>query len=339
MSKHQRQNGFTIIELLAVVVVLGILATIFGPTIGQMFGLSTRSRIQEANVTNRMIADSLIEYARTQTATASLPAPYTGNGYTSTVYNPAETTNSMGATLTSLFNQAGLNTNAINDDGSAGQRVRVYQRVPSLTLDTPLYFNTGDKVTLTYDVGVVYSTDCNKVDGACMTAGIPGNSAVLTSGNVSTWSPSQYDYGAQIFSTLPLQKSMLATTADRLNKIRDAILNNTRDKQRIAAADLTVNFMPQPTTIRNNAAPVQGCWEGWYNLSLANETILNQIGLNPATDGVTAWGKQIEFCRDYDAGSGVANTVPHYGALRIGKDVANSGPSTTVQSSNLFLTF
>ncbi|WP_207002648.1 type II secretion system protein [Trinickia mobilis] len=336
------QKGFTLVEVIIVVAILGIVLRIIGPIIGQGLGLGQRAYLDSQTLANQTIASVLLDSARTQSTLGQLPAPYSGNGYVSAVFNP---TNS---TLASAFQQAALSINQINDDGTNAQNVRVYQQASGLTMQMPMYFRSGPLITLTYQVGAVYSTTCALVGSGCNPSGngIPGFSSTLTAANAATWTPTLPDFGAQIFSTLQLQKSMLQTTVSRIDDVRNAFQNYFRERERLAAADDTTNWYPAPNgpgapnLAGGNPASNQGCYDGWYNLSDATVNVLAQVGLDQARYGTTQWGATIQYCRDYNPLATGPNSIPHYGALRINTQVSNGvAPDTLNPANNVVLTY
>ncbi|MCD5327917.1 prepilin-type N-terminal cleavage/methylation domain-containing protein [Chromobacterium piscinae] len=341
MNKRH-QTGFTLYEMLVTTAIMGILLSIFSDQIGAALGMNQRAYQNRQSLNNQLIASVLLDSARTQSPLGTLPAPFTGNGYTSTVFDPSN------ATLGSSFQQAGLSTNEINDDGFGSQRVRVYQRVTGLTQQVPLYTRSGALVQLTYQVGAIYNTTCALTGSGCnpSATGVPGASAQMTNSNATTWTPTAPDFGTQIFSTLPLQKSMLQTSVDRMDKLRDSLLNYFREKRQLAAADDTTNYYPAPTgpgapnLSGGNPATNQSCYDGWYDLSAANVNVLAQVGLGQDEFSKTAWGGAIQYCRDYDPTVSGANKIPHYAAIRIHSQVSlGQAPDGAIAGNNVVLTF
>lgn len=339
-----QQRGFTLIELLVTVVVIGIVSLILAPVLGELRASQRQAYNEKHNLNNQLIAKGLTDYARTTSATGRLPAPYTGGGYNSTIYNPADGTPN-GVALTQALTQTGVQVNEINDDGTAAQMVRVYQVVTTPTLDVPLYFQSGPLVTLNYDFGVLYMTGCARGTASCNT-GVPGSSPALTAANIATYATVDPDGRGQFVSSLPVQREMLARTTDRLEKVRNVLLGYLRARQISAAAGDQTNWFPNQTGASaagslTGATPSsnQGCRDGWYTLS-TDTTILLTVGLSPEEFGRTAWGGAIQYCRDYDpSGTGTANAPPHYGALRFNKSVSTGAAPTAVAADNIVLTF
>lgn len=343
IDRNKSQSGFTLAELLVSVIVIGIVAVVIAPTFSSLTTAQRSVYIEKHKLNNQMIGSGLLNYAATVSALGNLPAPYTGSGYVSTVYNPAAP--ASGLLLKQSLAQTGINPAEINDDGTAAANVRVYQRVSGLTKTEPLYFQSGALVTLTYDVGVIYMTACPKASTTCnptVATGVPGTSPALTSTNYITWVPTGTDIPvANNISTLPLQKQMLGTTVQRLDRVRDGLLSFLRESQRTAAAGDGTNFYPSGSVSKGGATPGtnQGCRDGWYNL--ATDTVLAQVGMGATEFGSTAWGGAIEFCRDYDpTASKAANASPHYAAIRILGSVSTGGnPDAVVTGNNVVLTF
>lgn len=341
-ARLRAQRGFTLVEVIIVVLMLGIAATVIQPWIKQGVSYFHQSRANMQATNNLTISDVLLDYARTQSTLGQLPAPYSGNGYTSTVLDPSNTT------LVTSLTQANLSAGQINDDGTDAHNVRVYQLATGLNQQVPLYFRSGPLVTIAYQVGAVYSTTCSLTGGTCNpgTGGVPGYSGSLTTANAATWMPVTPDYGAQIFSTLALQKSMLQTTASRTDTMRDAFQNFFRERERMAAANDTTNWYPAPNGTGapnlSGANPVtnNGCYDGWYNLADANVNVLAQVGLDSGRYGTTQWGGMIQYCRDYNPLATGPNSIPHYGAIRFNAQVSTGiAPDPSIPSNNVLLTF
>lgn len=337
-------RGFTLIEMIVVVAVIASLMVVLAPLGAAMMSSQDLAYAEKHKLYNRYIGDALLSYARNTSALGTLPSPYTGSGHTKTVYNPADAS-AGGIALSQALTQQGIPPNEINDDGTTGAAVRVYQLVSSgLTQQVPLYVQSGPLATLSYQYGAVYLTQCLKADTSCnptAASGVPGTSAAMTSANYVTWTTTGSDYPAFIVSTLPVQKEMLITTAQRLDKLRDAFLSYFRSAQITAAAGDATNYYPSGATSLSGQTPGtnQGCRDGWYSLATSN--VLSKINLSSTEFGSTAWGGAIEYCRDYDAtGSSTPDAPPHSAALRIRASVSTgSAPDPAVAGNNLVLTF
>ncbi|MQA40769.1 type II secretion system protein [Rugamonas aquatica] len=344
MMKRHQQTGVTLVELIVAVMVLGILSIAVSPILNSYVASMRGSYARKQEVNNQTIGIALLQYAHDSTALGTLPPPYTGAGYSSTVFNPLDAS-AAGLALAGALTQSGVNPSELNDDNYPAHRVRVYQRVDGLVAAWPLYFQSGPQVVLTYQFGVVYMSACERT-AACnpsAASGVPGDSAALTATNYGNWSTSGGDLAPFFVSTLPLQKQMLANTAQKLDRIRDAMLSYFRAQQNTASGNDPSNWwLPNPGTMTVAPASVpanQGCHDGWYDLSSTD--VLAGIGLSKEEYGTTAWGGAIEYCRDYDAdGSKAANAAPHYAALRINRNVsAGDRPDAGVVGNNLLLTF
>lgn len=336
-------SGFSLVELLVVIFIIGIILSV--TDMGGINKLNNRYYATKQESINKNITAALLQHAKTNTALGVLPTPYIGTGYNSTIYDPAN------AALAQVFRSANMAPNEINDDGTTAQNVRVYQMV-SLTQPTPLDFQSGPLTILTYQYGEVHQTICAKANAACNTVAplIPGTSIAMTAANYKTWTTTGTDLRPEFFSSLPMQKQMLALTSQRLSDLRDKFTGQFRAKQLTAAADDTTNWYPYPYAAGIPATPFpnlagatastnQSCWDGWYNLNGATINILAQLGLSQTQFGTTAWGGQIEYCRDYDPALRGANSLPHFAALRINQSVSLGGSPTALLSDNIFITF
>jgi len=342
------QRGFTLIELLVTVIVIGIVTAILAPVLGELLSSQRQAYNEKHNLNNQLIAKGLSDFARNTSPTGRLPAPYTGGGYDNTIFNPADAT-PAGAALTQALTQTGVQVNEINDDGTAARMVRVYQTITTPTIDIPLYFQSGPLVTLNYDFGALYLSQCSMSTASCnptAATGIPGSSPALTSGNFSSYASTGTDGRVQFVSSLPVQKEMLARSTERLEKVRNVMLGYLRARQISAAAGDQTNWFPNQLGASaagslTGATPAtnQGCRDGWYTLGTST-TILLTVGLAPEEFARTAWGGAIQYCRDYDpSGTGTPNGPPHYGALRINKSVSTGAAPTAVAADNIVLTF
>lgn len=336
------QLGFTLVEMITTVALIGLLLTYVAPLIANGIAAESREYREKNKLTNRLIGESLEAYITTQPSKGILPIPYTGSGFVATIFNSSDTT-AAGVQLTQALTNTRVTPLEINTDGTAGANVRVYQLLSGLTTTAPFEMQSGALVTLTYQFGVIYLTQCRKADTACNpgAAGIPGSSPVLTTANYKNYQLGGNDLALITVSSLPRQRSMLETTRNKLNDLQDALLTDFRAKQIIAAAGDATNFYPSATSSMGGLNPGtnQGCRDGWY--SLATTDVLAQVQISSVQYGKTEWGGAVEFCRDYDPlGTKTANAPPHKAALRINAGVSlGISPDPSVPGNNIFLTF
>lgn len=337
IRNHQRtalraSRGFSLLEMVISLAVLGIVSVIVFPTLQMIGSITNRAAAETQRQMSEKMKTAMLSFAKNATALGRLPAPWTHSA-SGTKSAPVDMTN------TNLVNEmllAGLDRNSLNDDGTAAQNVRIYQRVTGLTYSMPLYFQAGPTVTLTYEYGVIYSTMCSRRDTTgCHAATLPGGSAALTSGNYQTWSVAGTDYWPTFVSSLPLQKDMLRETMRRVDRVREALIANFNARVLLATPSDTTNWHPSASTSMAGYAPASnaGCRDGWY--SLASTNILDGLGLTATEFGSTAWGGVIEYCRDYDpTGTSGVNNPPHFAALRLNRDVSSGTAPDAVTSSN-----
>lgn len=340
----KRQGGFTLVELMISVLILGAIMVATGPAINFALTMMEAGKRDEAIYNNQRLAGAIMSFARNSNG-GRLPAPYTGTGVASGLYNPADAS-AAGLALQMELRNSGVPVDDINSDSAVIENVKVYRRVAGLTYSVPMYFTTGTPIVLTYDVGAITQTQCAK--SATCNTGTPGASAAMSAANIGTWLPTAPDYGAVVFSTLTEQKEMLRTTVGRLNRLSDRLSTEFFTRMRMAAANSTQNFYPAPNNAGypylggQNPVANMGCHDGWYRLSAANVNVLAQLGLDQSEYGLTAWGGAIDYCRDYDpsaTGPGSANTAPHYAALRINRSVSAAAASSGIPANDVVVTF
>jgi prepilin-type N-terminal cleavage/methylation domain-containing protein len=345
LSNSRLQKGFTLIELVLVIVIIGVVSIILSPVFSALTSSQKGAYNEKQKINNQLIASGLLNFARYSSTLGSLPSPYSSlPSIANAIYNPGDTSVG-GMAIATAITQTGINPREINDDGFNAQRVRVYQLVTGLTQQIPLYFQSGPLVTVAYQFGAIYQTACERSAATCNPSagtGIPGDSLVLTSTNFSTWTTTGTDSQPNFVSNLPLQKQMLASTNQRLDKIRDALVGYLRAQQNQASATDTTNWFPTEVSSLGGASPGtnQGCRDGWYSLA-SGTVILPTVGLGTSEFGATAWGGVIQYCRDFDpTGVKVPNASPHYGAVRINKNVSlGIPPDSVTASNNIVLTF
>lgn len=345
MGRSSSQRGFSLIELLITVIILGVMAGAVTALFTSLSGLAQFERRQSESVVNAGIASAMEAWAASESALGELPAPYTGSGRTSAPVNPASTT-AVDLALMDLIRRQRVDPAAFADDGSAFRNVRVYQRVTGLTETVPLFRSTGPVATLTYQLGVIYTTQCALTGSTCnptAATGIPGASPLLTAANRQTWNVTDPDYSPVFVSTLALQRARLDQTAEQLRKISNELVRLFNLQRVSAAPTATNNFYPVNTAFSlagGSPATNMGCRDGWYDLSAANVNILAQVTLPQAQFGETPWGGSIQYCRDYDPlGTNGANAEPHYGALRLRASVSLGLAPTGLAASDMVITF
>lgn len=343
MILARKQGGFTIVEILIALLLLGALGAIVGSYMGVLGSIKTSGYVLQQNLNNEAISRAMVD-----ASLDGLPDPYTGAGFTSTIYDPA----SADADDLALGERIAANRVSqlqINTDGFASQRVRVYQKVSDLTHDLPLFGLAGELVPIKYDYGVIYMTACAKSDATCNptpATGLPGDSPKIDDSNYTTWKVAGSDRDAVRFSNLSLQRSRLVQTVQRINELREKMRIYFNALQVSGAPGSDQNYFPAPGSsgAPNFSGSVpstnQDCHDGWYTLGAANVDVVEQLGLSKGEYATTLWGASIEYCRDYNpSATGVADegNVPHAGALRINRDVTSgSSPSSTAANNVIF---
>ncbi|VFN05909.1 MAG: prepilin-type N-terminal cleavage/methylation domain-containing protein [Candidatus Kentron sp. G] len=206
-----KSTGFSLVELLIAVIVLGILASMIASHFSILIGLQRQDYRNEQRLLNQEIGMALLGFARYHTDHGTLPAPYTGgvDGLFNTVCSPDcdavfdidgdGNVEADGGDDQRLFDalkqelrRSGINQRAINHDDRGLPRIRVYQKaageaagIGAIAVDTPLFGRHGPKVTLHYDFGVVYTTDCPAGDDTCLetisnsNVTLPGDSELM----------------------------------------------------------------------------------------------------------------------------------------------------------------
>lgn len=361
MAKPSSAKGFTLIELLIVVVILGVTLVMLNRYTA-MFATANRSYAQEREKSaNQKIVAALMDYSRNLPPTGTdipgaVPTPYT-EGTAGGVNSAPGYLLGTATALTPYLQQTGLSPLEIHSDGRAAERMRVMQLVSGLQVDVPFFLTTGPLAAVDYQVGVLYTTDCERTNTACNPGGttIPTSSTaspVLTSTNANTWKPSAEEFGVTMFSTLTLQKQMLSLTSNRLETIRNDLIATYRNQQLAAAADATDNFYPRADgTSGVNAGSFtpstnHGCYDGWIDLTSSGNSVLEVIGLDQGENSRTAWGGRVDYCRDYlppsewsNPSKKAANARPNYGALRLNRFVSQRLNPSSVYADNLYLPF
>ncbi len=345
MPRSVSQRGFSLIELLIAVIILGVLAGALSAVFTTLGSLVEIEREESERTVNAGIAAAMESWAASESVLGDLPAPYTGGGRDNAPVNPASAV-AADVALMDLMRRQRINPISFADDGSAFRNVRVFQRITGLTETVPLFRSTGPVATLTYQMGVIYNTECPLVGSTCnptAATGIPGASPVLTAANRQTWTTVAPDYAPVFVSTLSLQRARLDQTAEQLRKISNELVRLFNLQRISAAPTATNNFYPVNTAFSlagGSPAANMGCRDGWYDLSAANVNILDQLAIPKAQYGVTPWGGAIQYCRDYDPlGTNGANAEPHYGALRLRASVSLGLAPTGAIGTDMVVTF
>lgn len=307
----KRQSGFTLIELMVTLVVLAVLGLIVRSNQQISAQLNRRADIERQHENNRMVAAALYTIA-SQSKDGSLPAPYDQDGWVSA---PADT-----STFSSKapFLAAGLSDDTINHDGSGLERQRVYQLLSGLISTEPVHGLTGDKVTIDYEIGVVYATKCGKGISPCSKP-VPGDSEELTTSNIDSWTVAGEDLRPVWINSYPIQKSLLEDTISRVQTIIEKGRVLYQQRQLTSAPGNPENHHPKPSNPGATRQMGGGCHGGWYDLNANNVDLLTQLNLSKKEYATTAWdvsGNKLEFCRDYDPGNIGADTPPHSAAVR-----------------------
>lgn len=337
-----RWRGFSLIEAMMVVSIMGVLSVLMAPMMGELFSARKMAMEDQERQINTAIAASFLQFARTESPFGRLPEPYTnaGTGHVLAPWDPSV------SVMASLFQERGLKTDNINNDGRAIRAIRVYQRVEDLVEEVPIAGASGPTVELLYDFGVIYSTKCSSTGGTgCNAAPLPADSDELTEANRATWKTSGSDFGEAFVSSLPVQRERLNATIQNVDRVRDAFREFVRSAQLASPADPS-NFLPNSTSTPTSSLGLpgsparlagQGCTVGW--ISLSSSDVLGKIGMTPEVSGETAWGGDLEYCRDYDAtGTQETGDIPHHGAIRFNRFVSEGlDPDTVTAANNIVL--
>lgn len=322
-----KQSGLTLVELLVSVIILGVLMVIIGPLFSNALTFMDAAKRSEVQLNNQKLASGMLSYARNKDG--KLPPQRSDFS----LYDE-EATAGSGYDLFLELSGAGVAPNQINTTGFGVNAKKMYQLAGPIPFKQPVYFSSGDLVTLYYEVGVIYQTNCPAKE-ACANSTAPwsnGGADKLVVNNIVGWKVNGGDYAPVMFNTLAEQKSMLRTTIGRINRLSDRISSSYYAKARATEQSGVNHFAGS----NGSADPASGCWSGWDRL--ISSSTLATIGLNREEYGKTAWGGRVEYCRDYKPG-GLAGQPPFYAALRINKDLkVGSHPSTT-NSNNVIFTF
>lgn len=224
MEQKTRARGFTLIEIALAMMVIGIITVIVSPNFKTFAGLNEKTKQQAQRVENLRISEHLLHWAASIDPQGALPAPHvSGNNHFVLCdvldSSPNGFCNYLKASSGSLVGKL--------DDGTPGGNLRVYQRVPGQTQQLPLFIHTGPTVTLSFDIGLVYSTRCSRKNPGCAEQGPndpPGDSPLLDSANYDSWQMAGSDYAAVPFSTLPLQRERLTLLARQIQTLKSQFI-------------------------------------------------------------------------------------------------------------------
>jgi prepilin-type N-terminal cleavage/methylation domain-containing protein len=346
--KNRIASGFTLLELLVTIVLIAIIFQMVMTLVPLVEANQARAYLEGAFEKNRSVALGLLKHANE--SDGRLPAPFIGTSGAIQYASVAASPTAVDAATIAIKNNIatlGVPPEQVFHDGTFAQNVRVYQRVSGLTKDLPIRGVAGDTVTVVFDTGVVYQTECSQLQ-ACNIAvpgvSLPGASPIMTSANYATWQPIAPDKQAYFISTLDYQKRLLDLTMDNIAIMIRRVQSDYAYRSITSAPNDTTNFYYAPN---NSGAPVlnaftdslinEGCYDGWYALNASNVNILDRYGLTKKTYGTTSWGGSIEFCRDYDAINAGKNALPHSAAIRFNRN-ATSG-SAPVVGQNIIIAF
>lgn len=327
----RKQAGLTLIELMVSVIILGILMMIIGPIFSNALTFMESAKKSEVQLNNQKLAAGMLSYARNNGG--KLPDAITEGKAYSLYKQGALPTDGLAYERYLELTGTGVPPNEINTTGYGVGAMKMYQVVNDLKYKQPMFFNSGDEVTLTYQIGVIYQSMCSLGSACASEPFANGRTPELTKDNVIDWNVKGDDYAPVMFNTLAEQKTMLRVTAGRLNRLTDRISSHFYSVSR-ASEDKEVNhFAGVERAVLTSA--VQGCWVKWDDLSSGDT--LQSIGLDKREYGKTAWGKKIEYCRDYKP-SGLGGKPPFYAALRVNRDMVYD-PSDSDQTKNIIVTF
>jgi prepilin-type N-terminal cleavage/methylation domain-containing protein len=343
------QRGFTLIEVLVTIVLLGVLMVLVTNSVEVLSNITQSARVTAERENNRMLSNSLLQWSSQQAGNVygQLPGPYSGTTggkiFASAITDPFVTTGTPVSIRTTL-NESGVSLDSFYDDGTVAENVRAYQRLDNQTSNIPLIGFNGETASITYDVGVVYSTRCARADTTCNT-GIAGDSTTLTSATVTTWTTTGNDYGPYMVSTLSIQREGLSATMRKLDIIKERMRTSFNALLLSASAGDDTNWFYAPDALGapdlsgSDAAVNADCYDGWYDLTDSTTNVLALYDLNQALYSVTQWGGPIYFCRDYSPSGSGEGVQPHAAALKINRSVTSAAIPTNVVADNIIVSF
>ncbi|MCP4022656.1 MAG: type II secretion system protein [Desulfobacteraceae bacterium] len=310
------QKGFTLLEILIAVVVLGIVTTMLAPTIKFILMAKKNAYIEKEKVNNNLVAAGLLNFVIEESDDGTLPSVYTGESYSAAACDPSDTD------VLDQISKMGISEDHINNDGTISQRERVY-KITDETQTAPLYGSVGPEVNLDYQIGVLYMSECPRTDASC-------------DPEVETGDDRNDNFGATTvrFSTEATQRKRMQQTVAMLNTLQEHFVDYFRSMQQAAAAGSTVNYYPDPASLGGSGLTAanpfsnEGCHHDWLSLTFeyTNGTIPEIVGLSADIVGQTPWGGDIEYCRDYEpdaVDASNADIAPHYAAFRFHEDITD----------------
>lgn len=333
MISRGYQAGVTLIELLISVVILGIIMAIVGPIFSSTLTFMEATKKSEVLQNNQKLASGMLSYARNN---GGILPPERGGKYE--LYDATAAVGSAGYDLYLELTGAGVPPNQINSAGYGIDAAKLYQVVSNLKHKQPLFFSSGDEVTLTYQVGVIYQSVCPRLH-SCASSPFSNYNGVartpkITEATIVSWDVAGNDYAPVMINTLAEQKTMLRVTIGRLNRLTDRISSHFYAKARASESAGENHFAG---TAALAGAANHGCWTAWESLSTT--ATLESIGLDRREYGKTAWGGDIEYCRDYKP-TGTGGQPPFFAALRFNKDLRpGMNPDPSNANSNVIVTF
>lgn len=326
---NRKQSGLTLVELLISVVILGILMAVLGPIFSNALTFMESAKKSEVKLNNQKLAAGMLSFARNHNGMLPPERP------DFSLYNSSATQTVEEKELFLELTGVGVPPNEINTTGYGMDLMKMYQVVGGLEHKQPLFFSTGDEVTLNYEVGVIYQSNCPLLS-ACKNAPFAADRTErLTAGTIASWDVKGEDYAPVMINTLAEQKTLLRITLGRLNRLSDRFSSHFYAKSRVSEQS-GVNHFAGLMPLLGSKTP-DGCWTQWDDLSSTNT--LASIGLDRNEYGKTAWGGRIEYCRDYKPDALVGGEPPFYAALRINKNLKPNSHPAASGPANAIITF
>lgn len=268
-GRRLAQRGFTLYEVIVATVLIGLLTVMLAPSMRTFLTTQTLAAQQRALDINQNIAKAMLDFAEANDG--RLPAPHQASA-AGINFGIAPTTGMGTSTLTPFLLQHGLPPALFNGDGTTGDRVRSYQMVQeAATAHVPLFGNHGPLMTLTYDFGVIYQTDCPRSNTTCNASGqVPrdlGGAArsghfLLAAGQHAQFRNRPSDTAIVFVSTLELERRRLEAFAQQINEIRTVMAAyRAAGRQRCPNTALNDPY-PNGVYMFANTNPVPMCIRG-----------------------------------------------------------------------------